>query len=587
MATENTSNDGPRQFAFMITDLEASAKGRRRVRVSRACDRCKQRKIRCTGTQPCSICVNAGASCRYNAPYSRGREPAREPVRTQVSLERRTRRSHLDAWNPQSTHSPSSATGSLSATTRSNNNNNGNNDKHGHTESISTNRSRDSNGHGHSGDDSAVNEDSEAGIEACPEVATERPRESASRASPDGPTTDMQGHYVGPASGLSFLVRIQKRLLASDPSSPSSTSFTFGDAPLSDYGPVPSVMLSSEAASALVARFFDYTMPVDRFLHRPTIESWLSEFLRTMGDMDNADTDEARDRCAVLWMVFAMAQEHMEQSVSDDKRLARIQNRILRDLYPIWPLSDAQQYTLASQYAEKLAEWRSDLPAYLSVDSKDTVPLIPIFQRQRDTLSIAYWHSIILTQRPFLLSSFGSVRAGFETQVANGVKQCIEAALEAAGLGSFYFGFTAVVVLYVYTIQEASSRPEVYQAYWDAGKRCHEQLERVTNPKHIGARYCLVLDMLQLEAKRKLEGAPSPFPVIPSDWYSNGNSYVTPTEAHTYTNTNTNTINNNGESGDNGNMEGVENYQQQPVEWQSIDWTNWIEFESMVSTSLF
>ncbi|CAK7233608.1 hypothetical protein SEUCBS140593_008658 [Sporothrix eucalyptigena] len=527
MATENPSNDGPRQFAFMITDLEASAKGRRRVRVSRACDRCKQ--------------------------------------------------------------------------------------------------SRDSNSHGHSGNDNAVNEDSEAGIEACPDVATERPRESASRASPDGPTTDMQGHYVGPASGLSFLVRIQKRLLASDPSSPSSTTFTFGDAPLPDYGPVPSVMLSSEAASALVARFFDYTMPVDRFLHRPTIESWLSEFLRTMGDMDNADTDEARDRCAVLWMVFAMAQEHMEQSVSDDisayyldtyltmalgrppifhnedidqelpsdadddelqaafYKLARIQNRILRDLYPIWPLSDAQQYTLASQYAEKLAEWRSDLPAYLSVDRKDTVPLIPIFQRQRDTLSIAYWHSIILTQRPFLLSSFGSVRAGFETQVANGVKQCIEAALEAAGLGSFYFGFTAVVVLYVYTIQEASSRSEVYQAYWDAGKRCHEQLERVTNPKHIGARYCLVLDMLQLEAKRKLEGAPSPFPVIPPDWYSNGNSFVMPTEAHT----NTNTINNNGENGDNGNMEGVESYQQQPVEWQSIDWTNWIEFESMVSTSLF
>jgi hypothetical protein len=67
-----------------------------RTRVSRACDRCKRyvlhiralkmfcpledicsdpsrKKTRCTGTQPCILCIRSGSVCEFTAPYTRGR----------------------------------------------------------------------------------------------------------------------------------------------------------------------------------------------------------------------------------------------------------------------------------------------------------------------------------------------------------------------------------------------------------------------------------------------------------------------------------------------------------------------------------
>ncbi|OAA68567.1 fungal specific transcription factor domain-containing protein [Niveomyces insectorum RCEF 264] len=596
MNTENGSDRHPGQFAFLVTGPEASAQGPRRVRVS-------------------PYGGFSAARCAYAAPYHRGREPSRVSVGC-------ANPTSIGYWSP-----PSNAASAASL-------------QEAMTPALHNGAS---NGSGSS-------------------TTEEGPPEVASRASPEAPTTDLQGHYVGPASGVSFLLRVQHRLHRGDRM---SATFTFGDAPLPDYDPVPSVMLSAEAAAQLVAKFFDYTMPVDRFFHRPTIEAWCREFSRTMGAMEK--TDEAPARCAVMWMIFAMAQEHMapeSDAVVDDRSiryflaadyhlskargavtLSRFQarlcqcywllgrsrvnhcwelfgstarlalalglhrkrsgrslsptqlecsrktfwsayhldtyltmvlgrppifhnedidqelpsgidddelivghmmsqgngsysvalapNKVLRDMYPIRPLSEAQQCALATQYLQALEAWRTDVPAFLCVDSKDAVPLIPIFQRQRDTLNITYWHTIILTQRPFLLTNFSNIqnsirrsyKGNSKEQIENGVKRCLEAALHIVDLvegrckshqmsrsfwGTFYFGFSAVVVLYVYTIQEASSPPEVYQTFLDAASRCHDQLSRISGPESIGSRYCLVLEELQIEAKRKLQGELSP-----------------------------------------------------------------------------
>lgn len=142
--------------------------------------------------------------------------------------------------------------------------------------------------------------------------------EAPSRASPELPQMDMQGHYVGPASGLSFLLRVQNKLRTA------SSAFTFGDAPLPEFDPTFCVMISKEETSALVRRYFDFTVPVDRFLHRPTIEAWLDEFHNTMGALQ--DDDEAPARRALLWMVFAITQGHLEPfggSANIKKRSAR------------------------------------------------------------------------------------------------------------------------------------------------------------------------------------------------------------------------------------------------------------------------
>ncbi|KAL1952772.1 hypothetical protein VTO42DRAFT_4263 [Malbranchea cinnamomea] len=56
---------------------------RRRKNVSRACDFCKGKKIRCDGTLPCSRCRDHGAECTYYTPYSRG---SAVPVTTTASL---------------------------------------------------------------------------------------------------------------------------------------------------------------------------------------------------------------------------------------------------------------------------------------------------------------------------------------------------------------------------------------------------------------------------------------------------------------------------------------------------------------------
>lgn len=44
-------------------------------KVSRACDYCKSKKTKCSGTRPCGSCVRRGIACHYDAKYSRGRPP--------------------------------------------------------------------------------------------------------------------------------------------------------------------------------------------------------------------------------------------------------------------------------------------------------------------------------------------------------------------------------------------------------------------------------------------------------------------------------------------------------------------------------
>lgn len=134
---------------------------------------------------------------------------------------------------------------------------------------------------------------------------------SSSQNSPEPSQTDLQGHYVGPASGVSFLLRVQKRLHQSISFSNPSSIFTFGDAPLHspEIDPSLCVMLPKDHAQRLINRYFDFAMPTYRFLHRPTIQEWLEEFYDTLGVM--RDPQSAPARIALLFMVFAHARVYM------------------------------------------------------------------------------------------------------------------------------------------------------------------------------------------------------------------------------------------------------------------------------------
>jgi hypothetical protein len=128
----------------------------------------------------------------------------------------------------------------------------------------------------------------------------------SSRNSPEPAQLDQQGHYVGPASGASFLLRIQRKLRDQHPSPSSETSiFTFGDLPLPEFNPSLLILPPRAEADDMLRRYFEFASATHRFLHRPTVERWLEELYETQGAMREQAT--ARSKTAVVFMVFAMA----------------------------------------------------------------------------------------------------------------------------------------------------------------------------------------------------------------------------------------------------------------------------------------
>ena len=140
------------------------------------------------------------------------------------------------------------------------------------------------------------------------------------RASPEPPQiTDQQGHYVGPASGVSFLLRIQRKLQIRSPGYLNSSIFNFGDRPLPGQDPSFVILPPKPLAEAMVERYFDFAAATHRFLHRPTVETWLRELYDTDGAMLYQET--ARSQTALLFVVFAHSNNYQGQSKTGTQNL--------------------------------------------------------------------------------------------------------------------------------------------------------------------------------------------------------------------------------------------------------------------------
>ncbi|ESZ94245.1 Zn(II)2Cys6 transcription factor [Sclerotinia borealis F-4128] len=266
-----------------------------RIRVSRACDRCKRKKTRCSGNQPCNLCSSAGLICEFTAAYRRGKIP---PITKE--------KEHPDYQGGIPENVGSSA-----------------DIEHGHVIEVPK-----SFPNYHNAFHSPLNEEFAAiphdvAVAASTlarlqptigESSNENSRMQSSRNSPEPPQTDLQGHYVGPSSGASFLLRVQKKLHREVALSQTSSIFTFGDAPLPEFDPSFFVLFPKSDARNLVARYFDFAVPTHRFLHRPTIEALLNEFYDNLGTFQR--TSGAKGRTALLFMVFAQAKDYMP---GDDK----------------------------------------------------------------------------------------------------------------------------------------------------------------------------------------------------------------------------------------------------------------------------
>ncbi|KAL2827585.1 fungal-specific transcription factor domain-containing protein [Aspergillus cavernicola] len=599
-----------------MSQLRKRKSNSERVRVTRACDRCKRRKIKCNSTQPCQFCVRAKARCTFDSSYARGRKYSLASGYAE------------DGAYPALLPSP------------------------GTSQENST--SVELQGHDH--------------VSA----------EASSRNSPEPSQTDLQGHYIGPASGVSFLLRVQKRLHQAVSFSQPSSIFTFGDAPLHlpEFDPSFCMMLPRADAQRLVDRYFDFAMPTYRFLHRPTIQDWFNEFYDSLGVMQ--DVHSAPAKVAMLFMVFSLARVYMpdndrpgptdlsaryylaaEHQLSKEKgsirltsvqarltqcyylltqsrinhcwslfgtvshlalaiglnrnrrpdptagmnhveadcrrrtfwcaytldaylsaalgrprsfhdddidtelpacvedqdltaaninlsvlspsrnlttmlaplahmKIARIISRILRDLYSIKPASETRRAAAVKTISRDLTDWRTELAWFLDADVPSASLIMPIFQRQRNVLNLTYWHSIILTHRPFVLSNFARLsqqdsprNPRHEThpaQTEESVRQCLNAAMKTVTIIdeitqnrqlfralwiTSYFAFNATIMLYIYVIQTRAHPPDIYNRYFSAATRCQSHLSAIAEKGSLSERYCLVLEELRVEATRQ------------------------------------------------------------------------------------
>lgn len=211
-------------------------------------------------------------------------------------------------------------------------------------------------------------------------------------------------------------------------------------------------------------------------------------------------------------------------------RISRIVGQVLRNLYSIHPPSKSHRIELAAKYMRDLRDWRANIARFLDSNAIDSSLLIPVFKRQRNVLNLAYYHSIILIQRPFLLSNFANLANIDKAPTSNidtsqNIAECLDAAMHIVrivdemftGYGissafwfSQYYAFCAVVVLYVARIQQHLLDPELCKGYFDAGQKCQAQLATISEVDCLSKRYCLVLEELRLEAARQTDRAAIP-----------------------------------------------------------------------------
>ena len=225
--------------------------------------------MRCAGTQPCPRCVHHSLQCLYNKVHRRGKPLPPEPgipvdefeqgvVRLPSVVERQPRDTLLGATHEDDLLEPSDSS---------------------HDQS--------------------------------------RPDNSSQNAE----STRLEGDYIGPTSGISFLHRAQKRFQQDYATITSRNSeshaskevpvLSFGDGWMQDYSESEFLLPSRADANGLLGRYFEFAMPTYRFVHRPTIEASLER----MYDASNAQPKGVSNaKKAIVILIMATAKLYSEDA---------------------------------------------------------------------------------------------------------------------------------------------------------------------------------------------------------------------------------------------------------------------------------
>ncbi|TQN68819.1 Activator of stress genes 1 [Colletotrichum shisoi] len=307
------------QHSPFSDEIAASAANRRRSqKVSRACDFCKQRKTKCSGTIPCDKCTRKGLTCVYDAKYSRGRPPTPPPAAAVAA----------SAWSSSGRASavPGSPGGESSSITYQTT-----------EEAVQHNTTTTAAATAAGGTVTAAATAAGGTVTAA---APSRPplrgqagvvRESqgpASRASPELGMTEIQGQIfeIDPTSGVTFLHRAWKRLSKHDSSivpdeltasTESQPLMLAGDKPLPPITDDDVANLSLPDARQLqdlIALYFDVCIATYRVLHRPSVESWLQIMVDNLDRRRPVWHDIGRGKASIVLTALAVATAHQEKS---------------------------------------------------------------------------------------------------------------------------------------------------------------------------------------------------------------------------------------------------------------------------------
>ncbi|KAI6355242.1 hypothetical protein MCOR25_008284 [Pyricularia grisea] len=287
---------------------------RRAPKASRACDTCKAKKARCSGTMPCTRCAERGLACLYDARYSRGRPPtpppgpSPTPPPTQTILRAALQTTTQLAPCPHGSDSVpvrSAATPSPSA-----------------GRSVAASQNIDmtpTQAEPVSGIETSNNPDPSGIPPQHPVTLDPTASESVTRrGSPELYPAEIGGQYVEQTSGLAFLHRAHVRMLSkggraevdgATSSFAAGTSsaeglhpsygvqagsgfqllMTAGDKPIlsSPSSPESTTLALPHGASSLMAFYFDKCVVTYRILHRQSVEGWLRAMQQEIQERSN------------------------------------------------------------------------------------------------------------------------------------------------------------------------------------------------------------------------------------------------------------------------------------------------------------
>ena len=199
-------------------------------------------------------------------------------------------------------------------------------------------------------------------------------------------------------------------------------------------------------------------------------------------------------------------------------KLAQIAEKISREVYSIKAVPDHIRLAASHRLGKELHQWKAALPPLLG--SVNPSSLIHSFRRQAIALRLSYCHAVMLAHRPFLLNNTFRNNDDMRALATESLAECISAAQSVLEMvdrmaregrmfhafwWTHYVCFCALVIVYVWIIQDNSGVPPITERYKliDEAERCLSHLAQATATNSPSRKYSIILQELRAEAKRK------------------------------------------------------------------------------------